>query len=250
MAPDPREMLWGYADSGGEQVAQLAFAYREVARWSARLAMPASGGSSNRPPSAPAPELGRVGTWHLPAAEAAGESGLEWTILRPSSFASNTLSWADVIRSGQPVPNLTGTGSQGVIDPRDVAAVAAAALVTSDHSGHLYTLTAPALLTCADQVAILATVLGNPLDMVDVPEDVAREHMIFSGMSPEFGRWRASGPALRPCRRLRRPHRRCTPSPRPPTSQLRRIGRRPDLLLHHPPDQSAPWSPRTMSDFH
>ncbi|WP_062981146.1 NAD(P)H-binding protein [Nocardia anaemiae] len=132
------------------------------------------------------PELGRVGTWHMPGEQAARESGLEWTILRPSSFASNTLSWADAIRSGQPVPNLTGTGSQGVIDPRDVAAVAAEALLTPGHSGHIYTLTGPALLTCADQVATLATVLGHPLDVVDVPENVAREHMISSGMSPEF----------------------------------------------------------------
>lgn len=141
------------------------------------------------------PELGRVGTWHMPGEQAARESGLEWTILRPTSFASNTLSWADAIRSGRPVPNLTGTGSQGVIDPRDVAAVAAEALLTPGHSGHIYTLTGPALLTCADQVTTLAAVLGQPLDVVDVPEDVAREHMISSGMSPEFADGALAGQA-------------------------------------------------------
>lgn len=132
------------------------------------------------------PGLGRVGTWHLPGEEAARASGLEWTILRPSSFASNTLSWADAIRAGQPVPNLTGTGSQGVIDPRDVAAVAVEALTTTGHAGHVYTLTGPELLTTADQAAALATVLGHPLEVADVPEDIAREHMIAAGMSPEF----------------------------------------------------------------
>ncbi|WP_330251308.1 SDR family NAD(P)-dependent oxidoreductase [Nocardia sp. NBC_00565] len=132
------------------------------------------------------PELGRVGTWHLPGEVAARDSGLEWTILRPSTFASNTLSWADAIRSGRPVANLTGTGSQGVVDPRDVAAVAAEALATPGHSGHTYTLTGPELLTAADQAAALATVLGQPLDVVDVPEDVAREHMTAAGMSPEY----------------------------------------------------------------
>ncbi|WP_040698443.1 NAD(P)H-binding protein [Nocardia vinacea] len=141
------------------------------------------------------PELGRVGTWHMPGERAARESGLEWTILRPTSFASNTLSWADAIRSGRPVPNLTGTGSQGVIDPRDVAAVAAEALLTPGHSGHIYTLTGPALLTCADQVTTLAAVLGQPLDVVDVPEDVAREHMISSGMSPDFADGALAGQA-------------------------------------------------------
>ncbi|MEV4124862.1 NAD(P)H-binding protein [Nocardia sp. NPDC049707] len=141
------------------------------------------------------PEVGRVGTWHMPGEQAVSQSGLEWTILRPSSFASNTLSWADAIRSSQPVPNLTGTGSQGVIDPRDIAAVAVEALVTPDHSGRIYTLTGPALLTCADQVTTLATVLGHPLDVVDVPEDVAREHMISSGMSPEFADGALAGQA-------------------------------------------------------
>ena len=132
------------------------------------------------------PELGRVGTWHLPGEAAARDSGLEWIVLRPSTFASNTLSWADAIRSGQPVPNLTGTGSQGIVDPRDVAAVAAEVLATPGHSGHIYTLTGPELLTGADQAAALATVLGQPVDMVDVPEDVAREHMTAAGMSPEY----------------------------------------------------------------
>ncbi|MFX0573338.1 NAD(P)H-binding protein [Nocardia nepalensis] len=132
------------------------------------------------------PGLGRVGTWHVPGEEAARGSGLDWTILRPSSFASNTLSWADAVRSGQPVPNLTGTGRQGVIDPRDVAAVAVEALTTSGHAGRVYTLTGPELVTVADQAAALAAVLGHPLDVVDVPEDIAREHMIAAGMSSEY----------------------------------------------------------------
>ncbi|MFD0362130.1 NAD(P)H-binding protein [Nocardia sp. GCM10030253] len=132
------------------------------------------------------PELGRVGTWHLPGENAARESGLEWTILRPSSFASNTLSWTDAIRSGQPVPNLTGSGSQGIVDPRDVAAVAVEALVASGHAGRIYTLTGPELLTGPDQAAALAAVLGHPVESIDVPEDTAREHMLAAGMSAGF----------------------------------------------------------------
>src|SRR5688572_566250 len=62
-----------------------------------------------------------VGAWHLAAEDAVRASGLAWTILRPSVFASNCLGWADAIRAGSPVPNLTGDGRHGVIDPRDVA---------------------------------------------------------------------------------------------------------------------------------
>jgi uncharacterized protein YbjT (DUF2867 family) len=142
------------------------------------------------------PELGRVGTWHLPGETAARESGLEWTILRPSAFASNTLSWSDAIRSGQQVPNLTGSGSQGVVDPRDVAAVAAEALVAPGHAGRIYTLTGPELLTGPDQAAVLATVLGYPVESIDVPDDTAREHMLAAGMSPEFADGALAGQAF------------------------------------------------------
>ncbi|MFF3221306.1 NAD(P)H-binding protein [Nocardia suismassiliense] len=130
--------------------------------------------------------LGRVGTWHLPGEQAARESGVEWTILRPSSFASNTLSWADAIRTGQPVPSMTGTGQQGVVDPRDVSAAAVEALLSADHAGNIYTLTGPELLTSTDQAATLAEVLGRPVPVLDVPDEAAREHMRVLGMSAEF----------------------------------------------------------------
>ncbi|MFI9405698.1 NAD(P)H-binding protein [Nocardia sp. NPDC052316] len=130
--------------------------------------------------------LGGVGTWHLPGEQAARESGVEWTILRPSSFASNTLSWADAIRNDQPVPSMTGTGQQGVVDPRDVSAAAVAALLSADHAGNIYTLTGPELLTSTDQAAILAEVLGRPVPVLDVPNEAAREHMRAAGMSAAF----------------------------------------------------------------
>ncbi|NUS44165.1 MAG: NAD(P)H-binding protein [Mycobacteriaceae bacterium] len=139
--------------------------------------------------------LGRVGTWHLPGENAVRDSGLDWTILRPSVFASITRSWAADINAGRPVANLTGLGAQGVVDPRDVSAVAAAALVSADHAGRIYTLTGPDLLTGPDQAAILAEVLARPVDTVDVPEHTAREHMLAAGMSAEFADGALAGQA-------------------------------------------------------
>ncbi|MGQ4390249.1 NAD(P)H-binding protein [Streptomyces sp. SAS_270] len=129
------------------------------------------------------PALGPVAGWHLGGEQAVRESGLEWTILRPSSFASNTLSWAAAIRSGDPVPNMTGSGSQGVVDPRDVSEVAVEALLAPGHAGSTYTLTGPGLLTTADLAATLASVLGRPVPAVDVPPDALREQFLRSGMS-------------------------------------------------------------------
>ncbi|MFD6354047.1 NAD(P)H-binding protein [Nocardia tengchongensis] len=142
------------------------------------------------------PELGRVGTWHLPGEQAVQDSGVAWTILRPSSFASNTRSWIAPIRAGQPVPNMTGTGAQGVIDPRDVAAVAAEALLSEEHSGRIYTLTGPVALTTHEQAAALAAVLDRPIDVADIPLDAAREFMLESGMSEEFADGALAGQAF------------------------------------------------------
>jgi uncharacterized protein YbjT (DUF2867 family) len=128
----------------------------------------------------------RSGRWHLPGERALRAGGADWTILRPSSFATNTLHWAAMIRAGQPVPNLAGNGAQGVIDPRDVAEAAVAALTTPDHAGRTYTLTGPELLSTPDQVEILRKVLGRRIEIVDVPLDVAKEQMIASGRDPEF----------------------------------------------------------------
>ncbi|GAA3870366.1 butenolide phosphate reductase ScbC [Saccharothrix violaceirubra] len=120
--------------------------------------------------------------WHAPGERALAESGLAWTALRPSSFASNALRWADTIRAGGPVPNLTGTGAQGVVDPRDVAEVAVAALLGDGHDGTTPTLTGPDLIGVPDQVGHLSEVLGRRIATVDVPPDVARERMLADGL--------------------------------------------------------------------
>lgn len=123
-----------------------------------------------------------VGAWHQQAERAVRTSGIAWTVLRPSAFASNTLYWAPAIRSGTPVRNLTGNGRQGVVDPRDVAAVAVEALVSCAHAGQTYTLTGPDLLAVPDQAAQLERLLGSPVTTIDVPLDVVRNEMVASGL--------------------------------------------------------------------
>ncbi|MFI5697169.1 NAD(P)H-binding protein [Kribbella sp. NPDC051586] len=129
---------------------------------------------------------GRPASWHAAGESAVRDSGLAWTILRPAGFASNVLRWLPAIRAGQPIPNQTGDGGHGFVDPRDVAAVAAAALVSvsvsGDHDGQTYTLTGPELLSVPDQVAIMSDVLGRALRVVDVPLEVYAEQLRAAGL--------------------------------------------------------------------
>ncbi|MFI6438444.1 SDR family oxidoreductase [Streptomyces sp. NPDC050759] len=131
------------------------------------------------------PRTGLGGIAHGHGEEAVRESGLEWVILRPSAFASNTLSWAEALRSGEPVPNMLGSGRQGVVDPRDVAEIAVAALVGPGHVGRTYTLTGPETLSPQDQAAALAEVLGGRVELRDLTPSQTRELLVASGWSEE-----------------------------------------------------------------
>ncbi|KQY30609.1 NAD(P)-dependent oxidoreductase [Nocardia sp. Root136] len=132
------------------------------------------------------PRLGVPGSWHVPGEQAVRDSGLEWTILRPNTFASNTCSWIEPLSNGHPVPNLTGEGRQAVVDPRDVSAVAVAALRSKDHHGRTYTLTGPTLHTGRDQAAVLAEIIDRPIAVIDIAEADARAFMVDAGLPPAF----------------------------------------------------------------
>ncbi|GAB2445936.1 NAD(P)H-binding protein [Streptosporangium sandarakinum] len=131
--------------------------------------------------------------WHRTGEQAVRAGGMSWTLLRPSAFAGNALQWAAAVRADEPVPNMTGTAAQGVIDPRDIAEVAVEALVSAKHEGQTYTLTGPELLSFPDQIARLEAALGRTIKTVDVPLDVVREQMLASGMDGEMVESRLRG---------------------------------------------------------
>jgi uncharacterized protein YbjT (DUF2867 family) len=125
--------------------------------------------------------IGLPSDWHAPGEQALAGSGLDWTVLRASSFASNALRWATAIRAGDPVPNTTGAGAQGVVDPRDVAEVAVEALLGDGHAEAVYALTGPELISVPDQLEQLAALLGRPIRTVDVPLEAVREQTLAAG---------------------------------------------------------------------
>jgi uncharacterized protein YbjT (DUF2867 family) len=139
------------------------------------------------------PAAGPVGTWHLPGEQAVRDSGLQWTILRPASFASNTLAWAEAVRSGTPVPNLTGDGAQATVDPLDVAEVAVAALLDRRHAGRTYTPTGGEALSVPAQAAVLSDVLGRPVRTLDLSERQMRERVLASGADDTIAQARLTG---------------------------------------------------------
>lgn len=124
--------------------------------------------------------------WHRAGERLIESSGITWTFVRPTGFMSNALSWADMIKSQGIVYTPGGDGKLAVIDPRDIAAVAVAALTEPGHERHAYDLTGPEALSAADQVTIISDEIGRPITHIDIPESAARESMLGTGMPAEI----------------------------------------------------------------
>lgn len=125
-----------------------------------------------------------VAAYHIRSEQAIRDSGLDWTFLRPNTFMTNTLQWADAIRADDPVRAPFPDVAVSTIDPADIAAVAVAALTDgARHAGAAYRLSGPRALTPADRARILGEVLGREIEVVGLSNEQAREEL--SAAMPE-----------------------------------------------------------------
>lgn len=95
---------------------------------------------------------------------------------------SNALAWAPQIRRGDEITIAFASRPAASIDPADIAAVAAAALVTDSHGGATYQMSGPEMLTPRQELAVLAALLERPLRAVEPPLEAVRAGMAGSGM--------------------------------------------------------------------
>ncbi|MDN3061014.1 NAD(P)H-binding protein [Streptomyces sp. SRF1] len=105
------------------------------------------------------------------------ESGLEWAILRPGGFASNALWWAESVRTQQAVAAPFGDVGVPIIDPADIAEVAAACLLDDRHTGGVYELTGPEVITPRQQTEAIAAALGSPVRFDELTREEAKAAM-------------------------------------------------------------------------
>ncbi|MDQ2588807.1 NAD(P)H-binding protein [Saccharothrix yanglingensis] len=104
-------------------------------------------------------------------------SGLAWTVLRPGGFASNAAAWAGSIRAGRTVAAPFGEVALPVVDPADIAEVAAEAL-RHDHHGRVHELTGPEPVTPRQRAEAIGDALGVPVRFVEQTREQARQQML------------------------------------------------------------------------
>ncbi|MEV0573299.1 NAD(P)H-binding protein [Streptomyces sp. NPDC050392] len=122
------------------------------------------------------PHLGPAGE-NLAVEQLLQDSGMAWTILRPTQFASNALWWAATIRAHESVRVPYADVGLPTIHPADIASVARVALTGSGHRGRTYALTGPERITARQQAEAVATALGRKVPFAEISRQEAHSEM-------------------------------------------------------------------------
>lgn len=114
------------------------------------------------------------------------DSGLDWTIVRASWFNQNFSEGAfiDMVLSGV-ITLPAGDQVEPFVDVDDIADVAFAALTQDHHSGQVYEVSGPRLMSLADVAADLSRATGRQIAYVDVPHEAFVAEVTHSGAPKE-----------------------------------------------------------------
>lgn len=109
-------------------------------------------------------------------------SGLEWTVVRASWFFQNFSEGAfiDMVLAGQ-ITLPAGDTVEPFVDVDDIADVATVALSQDGHTGQIYELTGPRLMSFTDIAADLSAACGREINYLDVPHDAFVSEVKASG---------------------------------------------------------------------
>lgn len=127
--------------------------------------------------------------YHAVVEQKIRESGMDYTFLRPNLFMQGLLSMREPIVTQRKFFAPIGDAKISVVDVRDIAAVAAAALTGEGHKGKVYNLTGSEALTHQEIAEKLSHALNREITFVDIPPEAMRETLASVG----FPAWQADG---------------------------------------------------------
>jgi uncharacterized protein YbjT (DUF2867 family) len=101
----------------------------------------------------------------------------EWSFLRPTGFAANTVMWADQVRRSDVVRWVYGQAARSLIDERDIAAVAVRALTEAGHDGTRHVLSGPRAVKQVEQVQTIGDAIGRRLGWEEISRDEVKQEL-------------------------------------------------------------------------
>jgi len=123
--------------------------------------------------------------WHGKIEAHLRASGVPAVELRPASFMTNLLGTAEQVRREGALFAPAGRARISMIDPEDVAAAAAIALVAEGNEGEAFALTGPEPVSYDRVAEELSAATGRHVRYVAVPDEAARQGLVGSGV-PDF----------------------------------------------------------------
>jgi uncharacterized protein YbjT (DUF2867 family) len=114
-------------------------------------------------------------------------AGADWTIVRASWFNQNFSEsyMLEPILAGH-VAMPAGDIGEPFVDTDDIADVVVEALTAPGHSGKLYEVTGPRLLTFRDAIEEIAQASGRPIQFVQIPGEAYKEQLIAAHVPQEY----------------------------------------------------------------
>jgi len=135
--------------------------------------------------------------WQTEIEAGLAASGVPHTLLRSNAYMHNVLALAPAIAKTSGFGSSAGQGRTGMIDARDVAAVAAGiAASPAPHAGKTYWLTGPALISYYDVAAVLSKLLGRTITYRELTFDQDKDAMISAGVPGPVAEMNAQAASL------------------------------------------------------
>ena len=123
--------------------------------------------------------------------------GIPHTLLRSNAYMQNVLALAPAIASSSSFGSAARNGRFGLVDARDVAAVAAKiAASPAPHAGQTYWLTGPGLVSNYDVAAVLSKQLGRTIAYRELTLEANTAAMIKAGVPEQIAQMNAQAFSL------------------------------------------------------
>jgi uncharacterized protein YbjT (DUF2867 family) len=135
--------------------------------------------------------------WQAEIEAGLAASGIPHTLLRSNAYMQNVLALASAIAKTSSFGSAAGKGRFGMVDARDVAAVAAEiAASPAAHAGKTYCLTGPALISNYDVAAVLSELLGRTITYRELSGEENEAAMISAGVPEQIAQMNAQAFSL------------------------------------------------------
>jgi uncharacterized protein YbjT (DUF2867 family) len=130
--------------------------------------------------------------WQAEIEAGLAASAIPHTLLRSNAYMQNVLALAPAIAKTSSFGSAAGKGRSGLVDARDVAAVAAGiAAAPTEHAAKTYWLTGPGLISNYDVAAVLSDLLGRTITYRELTFEENKDAMIRSGVPRQIAEMNA-----------------------------------------------------------